>query len=150
LTYGPHDLVILDDAIAIIRRNPVLYGGDAPRGARLAAAVMRDRIAHGDVPVSGDEVDGWWLITCQRDWLADSGTDQPDYWHRIVAAPEIGTESIRSEVLLTAFSKALFTIADGQLLWLVQDGSIPASLDGKIRPLLEPSFKGRAVAFAVD
>jgi hypothetical protein len=56
--YTPKDVEILDDAIAIIRRNPVFYGGEPPRGARLAAALARDLIEYGDLPVSIDLLDG--------------------------------------------------------------------------------------------
>jgi hypothetical protein len=150
LEYGPNDLHIIDDPIKVIQRNPLLYGGEQPRGARFAAAVVRDLINHGDLPVNIDILDGWWLITCQRDWLCGDGTDRSHYWRRMIPTPHIARESIRAEILLTAFSRGLITVAEGKITWIVQNAEISSALNDRIRQLIESKFSGRAVAFIAD
>jgi hypothetical protein len=148
--YGPDDLVIIDDPIEVIRRNPTLYGGDRPRGARLAAAVARDLIQSGDIPVNIDLVAGWWLITCQKDWLSVDGRDNASHWSRMIPTPHFGPESIRAEVVLTALSRGLLTLSHGKIQWLTQEVDIPAELRGRLDKLLETKFSGRAVAFIAE
>jgi hypothetical protein len=150
MEYGPDDLVIIDDPLKVIQRNPSLYGGDPPRGARLAAAVARDLINNGDLPVTVDKLEGWCLITCQKDWLASQGADESNYWFRMIPTPQIARESIRAEILLTAFSKGLFTISGRRIQWIVQNTGVPETLDSRVKHLLASDFGGRAVAFVTD
>jgi hypothetical protein len=151
MEYGPDDLVIIDDALKVIRKNPSLYGGEPPRGDRLAAAVVRDLIGHGDLPVSVDKIEGWWLVVCQKDWLASVGADKSKYWFRMIPTPQIKRESIRAEVLLTAFSKRLFTISGGKIQWIVQqDAPLPDMLHSRVKQLVRSDFVGRAVAFLAE
>jgi hypothetical protein len=150
LEYGPNDVLVINDPIKVIQCNPVLYGGEQPRGARFAAAVARDLICHGDLPVNIDILGGWWLITCQKDWLFSDGTYRSDYWHRMIPTPHIARESIRAEILLTAFSRGLLTVAEGKITWIVQNAEISSALSDRIRQLIESNFSGRAVAFVAD
>ena len=150
MEYRTDDLTIIDDPITIIRRNPFLYGGEQPRSARLAAALARDLICHGDVPVSVEDVEGWWLITCQKDWLSDGDTDKSQYWSRMIPTPDVMRESIRSEILLTAFATGLLTMAGGKTQWILRDATMPTVLGSRIRRLAKSNFIGRAVAFTAD
>ena len=148
MEYTLKDIVILDDVVAAIRRNPVFYGGEPPRGARLAAALARDLIEFGDLPVSVDFLDGWWIVACDKDWLAGEGRSV--YWSRIIPTPEVARESMRSEVLLTASSKGLLTIAARKVQWIVKGPEIPEPLEHLIKQKAHVGFQGRIAAFTVD
>jgi hypothetical protein len=148
MKYTMKDIVILDDAVAAIRRNPVFYGGEPPRGARLAAALAGNLIEYGDRPVSIDFLEGWWIVTCGKDWLAGAGRSA--YWSRIIPTHEVARESMRSEVLLTAFSKGLLTIVERKVQWLVKGPEIPNALENLIKQKSDASFQGRIAAFTVD
>ncbi|CAN7548512.1 hypothetical protein LJR220_004953 [Bradyrhizobium sp. LjRoot220] len=150
MPYGPGDLTIFDDAIKSIQRNPLMYGGDTPRGARLAAGLARDLINHGDVPVSIENLNGWWLITCQRDWLFVDGKYRSDYWDHMISIPHVAVNSIRTEVILAALANGLFTIAEQKLQWIGKKAEIPISLDGRINQILNSQFNGRVVGFTAD
>ena len=150
MTYGPGDLLILDDPIKIIRSNPTLYGGKHPRGGRLAAAIANDLIYDGDVPVGVSRIDKWWLITCEKDWLSDNAADRSEYWFRMIPTPEFAPDSIRAEVLLTAFSKGLVTLAQGRLQHIVEEWETPGEVKDHLNRMIEAKFSGRAVAFIAD
>jgi hypothetical protein len=146
--YTLKDIVILDDAVAAIQRNPVFYCGEPPRGARLAAALARDLIEYGDLPVSVDFLEGWWIVACEKDWLAGEGRSV--YWSRIIPTPEVARESMRSEVLLTAFSNGLLTMAERKVQWIVKGPEIPKALENLIKQKSHGGFQGRIAAFTVD
>ena len=54
----------------------------------------------------------WWIISSNVDWLATC----PDYapeelFFNIVALPEAGPNSMRAEILLTAFAQQVVTVS---------------------------------------
>ena len=149
MAYTLDDLHVID-SIAAIRRAPRLYAGDPPRAARLAAKMVGDLVQFGMRSVSAEAFGAWWLITSQSDWLSIDGVYHPEYWRRVVHAPEIGLQAMRPEVLLTVFSSVLVTVANGSLEFLVGDRVDNEALQTKLRALLGPGFHGRAVGFLIE
>jgi hypothetical protein len=128
-----------------------MYGGKPPRAARLAAGMAADLVQRGFVPVTVETFDGWWLVTCQVDWLNVSGAYHANYWRRIVPAPEIGDNAMRMEVLLTAFSAVLFTVTAGSVEFIAGANEINNdTLRDKATSLSRSDFRGRAVGFIAD
>jgi hypothetical protein len=150
MDYRMEDLQVFDDPVRLIRRIPLVYGGEPPRGRRLAAWLMGDLIHHGDVPAHVEAHDGWWLIICEKDWLLPSVERGKSWWFRIVSTPEVGPESMRSEVILTALCERLFTIAGGTVEWINGEGELPRSLARRVKKLASSNQIGRAVAFLAD
>ncbi|HEY3847168.1 MAG TPA: hypothetical protein VGL95_08650 [Acetobacteraceae bacterium] len=150
MAYARDDLDIIDDAVALIRRHPDVYAGEAPRAARLAAKMTGDLLQFGARSVSAEMFGSWWVVTSQSDWLTINGVYHADYWHRIVAAPEIGLEAMRPEVLLTAFSRVLITVARESMEFIVGNEIGNAALQMRLRALLVPEFRGRAVGFLIE
>ena len=68
----------------------------------------------------------------------------------MVPTPYVARHSIRTEVLLTAFSDALLTVASKKIQWIVRNAEIPIALDVRIRETIESGFRGRLVAFVAD
>ena len=150
MAYTREDLDVIDDAVTIIRRRPRMYAGDAPRATRLAAKLAGDLLQFGVRSVSADAFGAWWLVTSQSDWLAADGVYHSEYWHRIVPAPEIGLEAMRPEVLLTAFASVLFTVSKSAIEFVVGDKVGNEALQARLRTLLAPEFRGRAVGFLIE
>jgi hypothetical protein len=57
---------------------------------------------------------------------------------------------MRSEVLLTAFSKGLLTTAGGKVQWIVEGPQLPKALKNLIKQKSHVGFQGRIAAFTVD
>lgn len=149
MAYTVDDIQIID-SMAAIRRAPRLYAGDPPRAARLAAKMVGDLLQFGMRSVSAEAFGAWWLITSQSDWLTSDGVYHAEYWRRVVVAPEIGLQAMRPEVLLTAFSSALVTVARESMEFIVGAEVGNEALQAKLRTLMVPEFRGRAVGFLID
>jgi hypothetical protein len=52
----------------------------------------------------------WWTVSADFDWLADKSRTVQDLFSGLIPFPEAGVNSIRSEVLLTAFAQDVVTI----------------------------------------
>jgi hypothetical protein len=150
MEFGPDDIEVVDDPVKVIRRNPILYGGQLPRGARLAAALIRDLINQGDVPVQIESLDGWWLIVCQKDWLEPERTQGKNYWTRMVPTPEVAVESIRSEVVLAALCRNLFTANASGIECIQRSEDLPPAMKSRVDQILEIGVAGRIVGFLCE
>jgi hypothetical protein len=137
------------DAIAIIKMRADLYGGRSPRRTRLTGRLVSDLLQFGVKSVSAEAFGDWWLIVAKSDWLTIDLEYRVDRWKRISAAPEIGLEAMHPEVLLTAFSEVLFTIAKGSMDFIVGQEIGNGELTAKVQSLLHPDFRGRAVGFLI-
>ncbi len=150
MAYTADDLQVIH-AMDAIRRAPRLYAGDPPRAARLAAKMAGDLLQFDMRSVNAEAFGAWWLITSQSDWLIVHGVVyHPEYWRSVVPAPEIGLQAMRPEVLLTAFSSVLFTVANEAVEFLVGDKIDNEALRLKLLTLLVPEFRGRAVGFLIE
>jgi hypothetical protein len=150
MAYTAEDLTVYDNAVALIRSQPTVYAGKAPRAARLAAKAAGDLLQFGVKSLSAESFDRWWLITSQSDWLTINDVYHSEYWHRIIPAPEVGLEAMRPEVLLTALSSILFTVSKGAVDFIVGNGINHRELEMKVQTLLAPEFHGRGVGFLVN
>jgi hypothetical protein len=142
---------IIEDAHDVIRRNPDLYAGPAPRGPRLANALMSDLIAYGDLPATVERRDGWWLIGSEGDWLARPARDGRDYWNNLIPTPEVGAHGMRCEVVLRALCRGLMSATrDRSELLVGEASSVPESVSFRVASMLRERSSGRVVAFCVD
>lgn len=118
--YSLEDLKVIGDPLEVLRRNPSMYAGEAPRGPALSARLMRDLILLDALPARVTRQGDWWIISAGKDWLAleDGSISKQPFFH-IVPFPLAGHAAFRSEVLLTAFSCALVTYARGHFEWIV-------------------------------
>jgi hypothetical protein len=146
-TYGPQDIQIVNDPIALLRK---LYTAERMNGPYLSARLLHDLVLLDALPVRADRIGSWWLVGSQQDWLRSSDSivsTRP--FHTIVAFPAAGPNTHRAEVMLTAFAVAVVTCGTDGLEWIVRDQDhedLPAVW-------LEESRKyeqGRFVAFKVN
>jgi hypothetical protein len=148
---GP--LQLIGDSVSTIRR---LWGSREDFLSRLSAPflavqLVSDLIITGYVPLSVDYVDGWSIVSSEKDWLV-----QPDgsvsLWnfHHVVHFPQVGREACRSEILLTAFADAVVT-AYGQdaATWIVgSPDEYPFTLS--VQERFRPHEYGRTVAIKLS
>lgn len=108
----------------------------------MAAQVAAEALRCGAGCVKIDRREQWWIIAADRDWLGER--DALQAFRRLVSYPEGGENSMRSEILLTAFARDVVTRAHGETV------AIKGETDASQQALLASLSKaGRLVAFRV-
>jgi hypothetical protein len=111
---------IYDDAVSYIKKTPERFfrtGSSNP--IELATHVLGDALIAGATATSIFRVDGWWVIGSDVDWLINQGRYTiKDLFSRIVSLPLAGPNSMRAEILLTAFTGAVITVGNSDCLTL--------------------------------
>jgi len=103
------------DPVEHIRSHPDLYlpGGRADP-ALLASRLAGDALMLGAERVEVSHDGCWWWVAADRDWMGtNAAVTAREAFERIVPFPEAGVNSMRSEVLLTAFAERVVTVAVG-------------------------------------
>lgn len=135
------------DPIAHIQSNPDMYlrGGQVD-AVELARQLAGDAIYLGAKRAQVMVVNEWLLVAADVDWMQKSGqTDANEAFNRIIPFPQAGVNSMRSEVLLSAFADDVFTAdADGHQ---VIKGTAPTDKD-VYRAAKEENW-ARVVAFRI-
>lgn len=136
------------DAVGYVRQRPEqFFRMGAPEPIELVTHIVSETFVLGGEETCAVRRGDWWIIRSDVDWL---GT-HPDYapealFFHIVALPEAGPNSMRAEILLTAFAQKVVTVGiNGRLI-----------IKGEVAPtaevwrLIEPcSGWKRAVAFCL-
>jgi hypothetical protein len=151
-TYGPSDLVIQDDAVALLLRRPDMYlrRPENPPAADFALAVMSDIIALNALPAQVGRDDDWWVISAERDWLANSGFGEPtSLFFRICPFPARGQNNHRAEIALTAFADDVVTGGPEGVVW-IKGNRAKRRLPRLITQRDERFASGRILAFTRD
>jgi hypothetical protein len=135
------------DAVGYVSKRPEqFFRAGVPEPIELVTHIVSETFVLGGGETCAVHRGDWWIIRSDVDWL---GT-HPDYppealFFHIVALPEAGPNSMRAEILLTAFAQKVVTVgASGRL-----------SIKGEVAPTEEiwrliESYAGwkRAVAFS--
>lgn len=69
------------------------------------------------------EDEGWWVVAGDPDWLGHADYSPEELFARVVPAPEQGVNSMRREVIASAFANAVATHGEGG--WLLIAGELP-------------------------
>jgi hypothetical protein len=141
-TYTEADLRVLDDPLDWIRARPGMFftqGVFSPEAA--ASEIVGEALVCQVTEVTVTRLADWWIISGAQDWLPSGAAETP--FRRIVPFPEAGANSMRAEVLLTAFCRDVVTQAPAGRV------TISGRLDGALAPYLERTRQtaGRTVAF---
>ena len=130
----------------ISRRRP--FQPRCMLGAQLAMAVARDLVNTGALPVTIDVVNGWWLVVCQRDWLAGGTAEPSDYWFRTGLAREWEADGMpATQGSLATLSTNIVTATQERTEWIVGNDMLPQQVSDAIRRALARGSSGRVVAF---
>ena len=144
------------DPIQHIRAHPEMYlpGGTVDPQA-LVRLLVRDARLLGAAGARGMRASDWWLVLASHDWLGDSRDDERSLFSNIVPFPQVGPNSMRSEVLLTAFADDVVTFTPDRADVLKGDAGVAGDgpLDGESVPWFElplwfgPLQPRRVIAF---
>jgi hypothetical protein len=118
------------DPISHIRSNPAMYLPQLPGGvdlsSYLAERLVSDAMTLGATHVDVCRNDDWWTVASDKDWLAGQGeSDVAALFAGVVPFPKAGVNSMRAEVLLTAFARDILT-SDEQSAQLIK-GDFPSN-----------------------
>jgi hypothetical protein len=147
--YTIEDIKVIDDPIAVLRRRPSMYAGEKPRGPRFAGRLMHDLILLGALPARIDQIEGWWVIFADKDWLAADGVFSTRPFFHIIAFPVAGDNSYRTEVLLTAFADAVVTCGVEGCTWISGDAE-RWPLPDRLKTEISTIGRRRLIAFRID
>lgn len=120
-----------------------LFPDGWPNASELIALILEDVFLCGGTCTVSRRGD-WWIVSSSKDWLVDDSIPAIDLFHRIVAAPRVGPNAVRSEYVVTRSSVHVATSTDDG--WQVVIGE----LDDALRTF-EPSVRDtrRSIAFRV-
>jgi hypothetical protein len=107
----------LADAIDYIRQRPErFFRAGSPEPVELVTQIVSEVLLLGGSEICTVRSGDWWLISSNMDWLGTHPDYAPEaFFFRIVAFPEAGPNSMRAEILLTAFAQQVVTVsADNQ------------------------------------
>jgi len=142
------EIRILDDAVAVVRRRPSMYLKAGVTAVNLAEALAHDARLLGARQVTVERHDDWTIVGADIDWLRERGAHPhdlapADLFRRIVPFPEDGANSMRHEVLATAFATEVASSTPSDRL--VVNGNI--SDDDRIWVLLRRGGYERSIGF---
>lgn len=102
----------MTDAVAYVRERPDRFcRAGFPEPIELATNLVSEALILGGRETCIMRCDAWWVIGSDVDWLSIHPEYAPkDLFFRLVAFPEAGANSIRAEVLLTAFAQQVITV----------------------------------------
>ena len=103
----------LADAIDYIRQRPErFFRGGSPEPVELVTHIVSEALLLGGSETCTVRSGDWWMISSNVDWLATCPDYAPEelFFH-IVAFPEAGPNSMRAEILLTAFAQQVVTVS---------------------------------------
>lgn len=110
------------DAVAVIRKTPRTYAGDKPWGPKFADSLMQDLIYLDALPARVERLEGWWIVSSDRDWLTSAdGSVNLEAFSRPFPKPAPVVNSIRTEVLIAALANAVVTCGRDGLKWINGD-----------------------------
>lgn len=143
--YKASELSTNIDDVSLIKRT----FGPKMCGWQLATQLVRDLLLAGSMPFRVDCVDGWWLVSSDKDWLfTQGGAATLQSFKQIVHFPEAGREACHSEILLSAFADAVVTQGGGgELIWIIGDQErwiLPKQILGHL------ARSGRSVVFKLE
>jgi hypothetical protein len=100
------------DAVGYVRKRPErFFRTEAPEPVELVAHIVSETFALGGGETCAVRRGEWWIIRSDVDWLVTHSDYAPEalFFH-IVALPEAGPNSMRAEILLTAFAQKVVTV----------------------------------------
>jgi hypothetical protein len=83
--------------------------GGIPSPSDLASKIAADALILRASRTLAVHADPWWAVAADVDWLAAAPVPVDELFRRIVPFPEAGVNSMRSEILLTAFADDVLT-----------------------------------------
>ena len=143
--------ILDDDPFEFIRAHSGMYlpPGSASLGEKLVVLLVLNCLTLNVASLRIERVEDWYLVGSSVEWLKiGSGAEQGIHalFHRIQAMPEAGANSVRSEVVVAAFSRDLTVWLDGNVDSICSSTASAADAD-LIKRLRSNEFGPCAVLF---
>jgi hypothetical protein len=125
------DITAINDAVNWVRAHPERFFMDGvPSGQELARAVWSDAIFCGsnEVVTHYDRSSAMWVIGSRTSWLEVDGIPPEDLFARIVPLKDAGPNSMRSEVVVNAFSAEVAAFDSNRYLFTKGKGNAKLTL----------------------
>lgn len=136
------------DSIEWIKKNHDRFFRRNNIGLELSTNIISDALLLTDKPITVLNKNDWWIIGSQADWLSTHFNNSiEELFSRVIPFPEAGQNSIRSEVLLTAFAKDIVTVVNKKVV--IIKGSI-SDEENFFKILQKDSHWERIIAFRVE
>lgn len=150
MTYTEQDLKHVDP-IEAVRKMAHTLAGDSPRGPFLTAALVRQLLEASNFPIEISIKDGWYLLSCGRDWLRHlpEGIQEQDCWARMIPV-SYAVNSIQYEVVLAALSRGLATATKDGVRWIVPYPAVPVAITEELQLVARQQRQGRLVAYLIE
>lgn len=144
MRYSEEDIEWLDDSVEFIRSRPDMFLRGEFNPSDMAGRLAGDALILGALHVTITRGDMWHIISADNDWLSAHPPVEPrEAFFQIVRFPEAGDNSMRGEVLLTAFASKVISASPHDRF--VVKGSI--EMDDAIWSKMCLSGMARSIAF---
>lgn len=104
------DIQVLDDAVSLVRRQPTMYLTAGVTSENIAKVIAHDALVLGARRILIERHSDWLVVGAEIDWLREAGRmgavpTPTELFRRIVPLLEDGANSMRHEILATAYAK---------------------------------------------
>ncbi|GIU24405.1 hypothetical protein TUM4644_18820 [Shewanella colwelliana] len=117
--YTLNDLKPVPTAVELIKAHPEKYLANTESPANeIASHLMSDALALSARRVLVQNVNGWYLVSADKDWVRDNIdniSELSNIFCRLLAIPEKCVNSFRGEVLAYTFSSNCFVFDHGKI-----------------------------------
>lgn len=111
------------DAVEFVRSHPAMFFPEGrPSALACARQLVTQALALGGTLVSVQRVSDWWIVSSDGDWFLPGPV--AEQFRRLTPLPELGVNTTRVEVVLTAFASAVATKERGTA-WVTVSGEPP-------------------------
>lgn len=108
-TYTEHDLQIVDGRDWTKRHPESLFLAGVATPMALVAHVIHDIVYQGGEATVGRSGE-WWWVRSNIEWMHHEKLPKQALFQRIVPAPYLGVNSMRSEVILSCYAKDIVLV----------------------------------------
>ena len=149
MRYSEEDIEWLDNAVDFIRSRPDMFLRGGFNSSDVAGRLAGDALIIGALQVVITRFAAWHIVSADIDWLSAQPScrvEPSDAFFQIVAFPEAGVNSMRSEVLLTAFASKVISASSHDHFTVKGD----VDMDDVIWSQMCPPGTARSIAFQGD
>ena len=124
MQYSEEDIQWLDSAVELIRSRPDMFLRGGFNASDVAGRLAGDALIIGASQIVITRFAAWHIVSADVDWLSaqpSCNVEPREAFFQIVAFPEAGVNSMRSEVLLTAFGSRVISASSRERLYIKGD-----------------------------
>ena len=113
--YSKNDIKVVDFKDHLIRNEQMYFGTRGANPQFIVTHIAEGAFVLGSGKVTIENVDGWWIVASDRDWLNapnSINTTEKNVFESLRAFPESGQNNYRGEFMAMIYSSALVIITN--------------------------------------